>query len=57
MGAIYGSPAQVAARLRPWLELGVGTLICHLPDPLTRRQLRRFAAEVMPLVRGGSDAQ
>lgn len=50
MGALYGRPEEVARGLRPWIDLGIGTIICHLPDPLSRAQLRRVAREVIPLL-------
>lgn len=50
MGALHGTPEEIARGLRPWIDLGVGTIICHLPDPLSRAQLRRVANEVWPLL-------
>ena len=49
-GAIFGTPAEIAEQLRPWIQLGVGTIICAFADPISRRQLHRFATEVRPLL-------
>src|SRR5262249_45938701 len=43
MGPLFGTPEEVARGLRPWIDLGIGTVICQLPDPLSRSQLRRLA--------------
>jgi F420-dependent oxidoreductase-like protein len=49
-GFLCGRPEEIAAGLRPWIELGVGTIIGVFPDPISRSQMRRFAGEVRPLV-------
>lgn len=50
MGALLGTAEEIARGLRPWIDLGVGTVICHLPDPVSRSQMRRVASEVLPLI-------
>ncbi|MBI1816016.1 MAG: TIGR03560 family F420-dependent LLM class oxidoreductase [Deltaproteobacteria bacterium] len=47
-GAIFGTPAEVAERLQPWIKLGLGTIICAFADPVSRKQMERFAKEVRP---------
>jgi F420-dependent oxidoreductase-like protein len=47
---LFGTPEEVARGLRRWIDLGIGTLICQLPDPVSRSQLRRLAKEVLPLL-------
>ncbi len=47
-GAIFGTPAEVAERLQPWIKLGLGTIICAFADPVSRHQMQRFAKEVRP---------
>jgi F420-dependent oxidoreductase-like protein len=50
LGCVVGAPSEVAAKLRPWIEFGVGTIVCAFFDPIGRAQLKRFAAEVRPLL-------
>jgi len=50
MGPLFGTAEEVVRGLRPWRDLGIGTIICLLPDPLSRSQLVRVAREVFPLL-------
>jgi len=50
IGGIFGTPAEVAERLQPWITFGLGTIICTFADPVSRRQMKRFANEVRPLL-------
>ncbi len=45
-----GSPAQIADRLRPYLELGFRTVISEQPAPHDVETLERFIGEVKPLL-------
>ena len=47
-GGIFGTPAEVAEGLRPWIQFGLGTIICVFSDPISRTQMKRFATEVRP---------
>ncbi|MBI4516085.1 MAG: LLM class F420-dependent oxidoreductase [Deltaproteobacteria bacterium] len=49
-GAIFGTAAEVAERLRPWIDFGVQTIICGFADPISRKQMHRFMREVRPLL-------
>ena len=45
-----GSPAQIADRLRPYVELGFKTVISEQPAPHDVETLERFIGEVKPLL-------
>jgi alkanesulfonate monooxygenase SsuD/methylene tetrahydromethanopterin reductase-like flavin-dependent oxidoreductase (luciferase family) len=45
-----GSPAQIADRLRPYVELGFRTVISEQPAPHDVETLERFIGEVKPLL-------
>ena len=47
-----GSPAQIADRLRPYVELGFRTVISEQPAPYDIETLERFIGEVKPLLAG-----
>lgn len=49
---IYGSPAQVAERLAPFVELGYRHLIANFPANYDEESMTRFAKEVKPLLEG-----
>jgi alkanesulfonate monooxygenase SsuD/methylene tetrahydromethanopterin reductase-like flavin-dependent oxidoreductase (luciferase family) len=48
-----GSPEEIADRLRPYVELGFGTVITEQPAPYDVETLERFIGEVKPLVDAG----
>ena len=48
-----GSPEQIADRLRPYVELGFGTVISEQPAPYDVETLERFVGEVKPLIDAG----
>ena len=48
-----GTPAQMAERLAPYVELGFRTVISEQPAPYDRETLERFVGEVKPLVERG----
>jgi alkanesulfonate monooxygenase SsuD/methylene tetrahydromethanopterin reductase-like flavin-dependent oxidoreductase (luciferase family) len=49
---LTGTPAEVAARMRRWLDAGLDSICIFQPDPgLEDRTLRLVADEVIPLVR------
>jgi hypothetical protein len=55
-GFFAGQPADLVEKLRPYAQLGVGTVMLwlnfgHLPDELVRRTIIRFASEVAPALR------
>ncbi|MFN8533284.1 MAG: LLM class flavin-dependent oxidoreductase [Dehalococcoidia bacterium] len=55
-GFFAGRPADLVEKLRPYAQLGVGTVMLwmnfgHLPDELVRQTIVRFAAEVAPELR------
>jgi alkanesulfonate monooxygenase SsuD/methylene tetrahydromethanopterin reductase-like flavin-dependent oxidoreductase (luciferase family) len=50
---MYGSPAEIADRLRPYVELGFRTLIAEQPAPYDVETLERFIGEVKPLLNAG----
>ena len=52
---MYGSPAEIADRLGPYVELGFRTLIAEQPAPCDVETLERFIGEVGPQL--GSRAQ
>jgi alkanesulfonate monooxygenase SsuD/methylene tetrahydromethanopterin reductase-like flavin-dependent oxidoreductase (luciferase family) len=39
---LLGSPAEVAAAIRPYVELGFGTIIVRLPAPHDRETIDRI---------------
>lgn len=45
-----GTPEQIADRLRPYVQLGVTTLISEQPAPYDMETIQRLALEVKPLV-------
>ena len=53
---VYGTPDQVAERIRPIVEMGIGNIIMSFNNGfhsaeqtrITERSMRLFAAEVMP---------
>ncbi|HEY7828717.1 MAG TPA: LLM class flavin-dependent oxidoreductase [Candidatus Limnocylindrales bacterium] len=45
-----GTPEQIADRLRPYVELGFGTVISEQPAPHDVETLERFIGEVKPLL-------
>lgn len=47
-----GSPAQIADRLRPYVELGFRTVISEQPAPYDVETFERFIGEVKPLLDG-----
>ncbi len=47
-----GSPAQIADRLRPYLDLGFRTVISEQPAPYDMETFERFIGEVKPLLAG-----
>lgn len=56
---VYGTPNQVAERIRPFVEMGIGNVIMSFNNGfhseeqtrITERSMRLFAAEVMPRFR------
>jgi alkanesulfonate monooxygenase SsuD/methylene tetrahydromethanopterin reductase-like flavin-dependent oxidoreductase (luciferase family) len=48
-----GTPAQIAERLVPYVELGFHTVISEQPAPYDFETLERFVGEVKPLVERG----
>jgi alkanesulfonate monooxygenase SsuD/methylene tetrahydromethanopterin reductase-like flavin-dependent oxidoreductase (luciferase family) len=48
-----GSAEQIADRLRPYVELGFGTVISEQPAPYDVETLERFVGEVKPLIDRG----
>jgi alkanesulfonate monooxygenase SsuD/methylene tetrahydromethanopterin reductase-like flavin-dependent oxidoreductase (luciferase family) len=48
-----GSPEQIADKLRPYVELGFGTVISEQPAPYDVETLERFVGEVKPLIDRG----
>ena len=49
-GGLFGTPAEIAERLQPWITFGLGTIIANFPDPISRNQMKRFAREVRTLL-------
>jgi alkanesulfonate monooxygenase SsuD/methylene tetrahydromethanopterin reductase-like flavin-dependent oxidoreductase (luciferase family) len=51
--AVAGPPEWVAARLREYVEAGANSFVVNLDhqEPGLEERLRRFAEEVMPLIR------
>ncbi|HEY7936484.1 MAG TPA: LLM class flavin-dependent oxidoreductase [Candidatus Limnocylindrales bacterium] len=45
-----GSPAEIADRLRPYVELGFRTILAEQPAPFDVETLERFIGEVKPLL-------
>jgi alkanesulfonate monooxygenase SsuD/methylene tetrahydromethanopterin reductase-like flavin-dependent oxidoreductase (luciferase family) len=48
-----GSPEQIADKLRPYVQLGFGTVISEQPAPYDVETLERFVGEVKPLIDRG----
>jgi alkanesulfonate monooxygenase SsuD/methylene tetrahydromethanopterin reductase-like flavin-dependent oxidoreductase (luciferase family) len=48
-----GTPEQIADRLRPYVELGFGTVISEQPAPYDVETFERFVGEVKPLIDKG----
>ena len=48
-----GSPEQIADKLRPYVELGFGTVISEQPAPYDVETFERFVGEVKPLIDKG----
>ena len=48
--AWLGSPADIAARFRPYRALGFDTMIVELPAPYDAETIERLATEVAPLI-------
>ena len=48
-----GSPEEIADRLRPYVELGFGTVISEQPAPYDVETFERFIGEVKPLIDKG----
>ena len=48
-----GNPEQIADRLRPYVELGFGTVISEQPAPYDVETFERFSGEVKPLIDKG----
>lgn len=51
--ALLGSPASIATAIRPYTELGFGTVIVRLPAPFDRETIERIGA-VRELLAAGS---
>ena len=45
-----GSPAEIADRLRPYVELGFRQILAEQPAPFDVETLERFIGEVKPLL-------
>jgi len=45
-----GTAEQIADKMRPYVELGFGTVISEQPAPYDAETLERFIGEVVPLV-------
>jgi alkanesulfonate monooxygenase SsuD/methylene tetrahydromethanopterin reductase-like flavin-dependent oxidoreductase (luciferase family) len=50
--AIAGTPAEVAARIREYIEAGVTYVVCHFGRTTDLRGTDLFAREVMPAFAG-----
>lgn len=50
----HGSPDECAAHIRGWLEMGITTPVLRFTGHDQLAQIRRFVAEVLPLVRGAA---
>jgi alkanesulfonate monooxygenase SsuD/methylene tetrahydromethanopterin reductase-like flavin-dependent oxidoreductase (luciferase family) len=50
---LFGSPAQVAARLREYVDAGFSSAIVEVPAPYDAETIERLIGEVKPLVDGG----
>ena len=46
----YGTPAQIAEELAPYLEIGYRHLIANFPAPYDEESITRYATEVRPLL-------
>ncbi|MFC6236672.1 glucose-6-phosphate dehydrogenase (coenzyme-F420) [Longivirga aurantiaca] len=49
---VSNDPEEVAARIKPYLDLGFQDLVIHAPGHDQRRFLKQFSADVLPLLRG-----
>lgn len=49
---VSNDPEEVAARIKPYLDLGFRDLVIHAPGHDQRRFLKQFSADVLPLLRG-----
>jgi coenzyme F420-dependent glucose-6-phosphate dehydrogenase len=49
---VSDDPEEVAARIKPYLDLGFQDLVIHAPGHDQRRFLKQFSADVLPLLRG-----
>lgn len=49
---VSNDPEEVAARIKPYLDLGFEDLVIHAPGHDQRRFLKQFSADVLPLLRG-----
>jgi len=50
---LFGPPAQVAARLREYVDAGFSSAIVEVPAPYDAETIERLIGEVKPLVDGG----
>ena len=50
---LFGPPAQVAARLREYVDAGFSSAIFEVPAPYDAETIERLIGEVKPLVDGG----
>jgi len=48
---VSDDPQEVAAKIRPYVDLGFTELVFHAPGPDQRRFLDQFAEDVVPLLR------
>lgn len=49
---VSNDPEEVAARIKPYLDLGFQDLVIHAPGHDQRRFLTQFSHDVLPLLRG-----
>ena len=49
---VSNDPEEVAARIKPYLDLGFQDLVIHAPGHDQRRFLKQFSADVLPLLQG-----
>jgi F420-dependent oxidoreductase-like protein len=50
---LAGSPSAIAKHIRSYIDAGANEVIVTVNPPFDRKLLKRFAEEVVPLVRGG----
>lgn len=48
---VSNDPEEVAARIKPYVDLGFQDLVIHAPGHDQRRFLKQFSADVLPLLR------